>query len=273
MKKWIGAVSLCAFFTLIQPMILRTSGKLSAQTVPPPVPAEYQDLYGSLNASLTNFSNSINAAWDKSKGPTAFSAHLLSANSLLGPALFGPQHYARVLLELDGLKAMGIKAIAVSIDFPILYPAYFTNPADYQKYLGFYTRLAKDIRARGLKLVVESQVLLTQTGLGTLNPKPFYESLTLEQYRKGRMENARIIAQVLKPDYLSVISEPDTEAVATGKPELNTVNGSTALLKTILQGLQQAGVQGVEIGAGVGSWQKSYQLFTASYRRDFAQLH
>jgi hypothetical protein len=245
MKKWIGAVSLCAFFTLIQPVILRTSGKLSAQTVPPPVPAEYQDLYGSLNASLTNFSDSINAAWDKSKGSTAFSAHLLSANSLLGPTLFHPQHYGRVLLELDGLKAMGIKAIAVSIDFPILYPAYFTNPADYQKYLGFYTRLAKDIRARGLKLVVESQVLLTQTGLETLNPKPFYESLTLEQYRKGRMENARIIAQVLKPDYLSVISEPDTEAIATGKPELNTVNGSTALLTTILQGLQQAGVQGV----------------------------
>lgn len=276
MTKWIGALSLCTFSILFQPTVFRTACKLSAQIVPLTVPAEYQDLYGSLDASLTSFNGAVNAAWDKSKGSTAFSAHLLSANSLLGPTLLQPQHYAGVLMELDGLKAMGVKAIAVSIDFPILYPAYFDDASEFQGYLDFYTRLAKDIRARGLKLIVESQVLLTQTGLGTLNPMPFYQSLTLEQYRKGRMENARTIAQALKPDYLSVISEPDTEAMATGKPELNTVAGSTALLKTILYGIQQAGVTGVSVGAGVGSWQKSYQLFVASYAAttlDYIDVH
>lgn len=263
MKKFILAVILTVaqplFFSLFDGGPHSVAGKLYGQTAT--VPPTYQDLYSALDADLSSFESTVNSSWNGSTYPAVYSVELTSAHSNQRSQLFSPNYYNAVLTELDSLKALGVKAVTVGMNFPILYSGFYQNPADYQQYINFYTQLTADIRARNLKLIVES-VATESTSSDVVS---FYSSLTQDQYNSGRMEVAKTIALTFKPDYLSVLVEPDTEAVVTGKSQLGTVSGSTALLNVILNGLRQAGVQGVPIGAGVGSWITSYQSFIQSF--------
>jgi fibronectin type 3 domain-containing protein len=51
----------------------------------------------------------------------------------------------------------------------------------------------------------------------------------------------------------------------TGQSAVNTVSGATGMLSLILSSLQQAGVPGVKVGAGVGTWLGQYQEFIQSF--------
>src|SRR5205807_1809789 len=102
------------------------AGLIYAQNTPP-VPAAYQDLYGSLSTQLNAFESVVHAGGTY---PTAFSGQLQSANSANGAALL-TSPYSTVLMELDSMKALGVKAVNVGIHFPILYSPYYANVADY----------------------------------------------------------------------------------------------------------------------------------------------
>ena len=234
--------------------------QVSAQT-PPPVPSAFQDLYTQLSGHIGTFNTTISAGWNGSKYPVLNSAQLRSAASAAGPALLGSQYYTGVLNELQSLQALGVTAVTVHIDFPLLDPAYSTS---YQNYLNFYVRLASDIRARGLKLLVEDQIVFSTGGAG-INCSAFYNSLSWSQYEAGRAQQAALIAQQIKPDYLSVITEPDTEATYSLKSEPGTASGSLDMLNQILAAIQTTGVQGVRVGAGVGTWLNSFQTFIQNY--------
>ncbi len=252
-----------------------SAATLAAQSAAP-VPPEYQDLHDELVADVAAFQQTIDQSWDGSRWPVAFSANLSSADSSAGPVLLGPNALTAVRLELDSLKALGAKAVTLDLDFPVLYPPFHQSQADYQQYLGFYTQVAQEVRARGLKLVVETQAIFSQPGYANWNVGPFYAGLTLDQYEQGRAAVAETIAQNLRPDYLSVIQEPDTEAAQTGKPELATSAGSAALLDAILQALGAAPVPGVSVGAGFGTWQADYQTWASTFLArpiDFLDMH
>ena len=236
------------------------------------VPALHDELY----TGLSSFRTSVAQSWDGSRAPVAFSANLLAAHSARGPALLSPGLADSVLLEVDNLKALGVGAVTLHIDFPMLHRPFHRSDEEYQQYLAFYVRLAQEIRARELTLVVASQTLFSKDALTPWDLESYYDGLTLEEYRQGRMEVARTIASALRPDYLSVIVEPDTEADQSNKPELGTVEGSRALLDVILGGLQADGVEGVAVGAGVGTWQDNYRSFVESFAStaiDFIDVH
>jgi chitodextrinase len=235
-------------------------GALHAQT-PPAAPASYQDLYSATKAQIDAFASQVPA---HGTYPTDFSAELMTANSARGSALLA-QSRTGLLMELDSLQAMGLKAVTVGIHFPILYSGFYQNPSDYQQYVNYYTQLAQDVRARGLKLIVETGIVLNEPGLNSVDCSAFYRSLTLDQYQRGRMQVAVTIAQNLNPDYLSVVNEPDNEAAQSGFTALGTVNGSLGLLNTILSGLHQAGLNGLKVGAGVGTWLAGYDQFVRGY--------
>jgi len=241
--------------------VLLCAATLSAQTVPP----VYQDLYTSLTNQITAFSNTVNASWNHVPYAVAWAPQLGGANSGLGSKLLATNHYSATVSELDSLKATGAKAITIQIDFPMLYEPFFSSEAEYQQYLNFYTQLASDIRSRGLKLIVECQNINYIPGVFDQDLSAYYNSLSLTDYENGRAQVASVVATQVKPDYMSVITEPDTEASQTGKSELGTVSGSTALLNVILQTLQQSNIQGVSIGAGTGTWISGYDSFAQSY--------
>lgn len=83
------------------------------------VPADFQDLYGSLQQKLNTFDASILSQWNGTKSNVDFSAELLSANCNRGLQLLtARQGY---LAELGRLKALGVNTVTVCAGFPILY--------------------------------------------------------------------------------------------------------------------------------------------------------
>jgi hypothetical protein len=224
------------------------------------IPPSYQDLYSSLVSYLQSFGSEINSGWDRTSYPVAYAGQLATASSNIGPKLIDPDYYANAVVpDLNQMQALGVKAVDVPIDYPILDPGFYSDPADYQAYVNFYIRLAADIRSRGLKMITETSPTFSQPGFTPWNVAPYYASLTQDQYQRGRARQAATIAQIIKPDYLTVITEPDTEADQTGFPPLGTVDGSTAMLNQILAYIRQSGAKGVAVGAGVGSWMPAYQ--------------
>ena len=229
------------------------------------MPAAYQDLVNQLTQSLDNFAKSISTSGQSPRYPTAFSAGLSSANANMGPSVASPQQYGVILQELNSLQAMGVRAVTVNVSFPMLYAPFYSDPSAYVQSINFYTQLASDIRARGLKLVVESSALFSQSDNSGWNLPAFYRSLSWSQYQNGRMQTVQAIAQTMRPDYLSLIGEPDTEADQTGFAQVNTVSGASAMVNLMLSGVQQTGVQGIVVGAGVGSWHPQYRQFVQSF--------
>jgi hypothetical protein len=257
---------------LLSLLILAAPSLLPAQIAPPTaaVPTTYQSLYTSLTTPINAFGAEVNAGWNKSTtGPVEFAAELFTANSENGSQMLNATYMAQAVIpELNELKAMGVKAVYVAIDFPVLYGGYYTyeNTAGYSAYWSFYGQVTTAIRARGLKMIVETNALLTSSGFGSnWNAGPYFASLTQTQYQTGRATQAAAIAANLKPDFLSVLNEPDTEAVQSGFSSIGTVSGGTAMLNQILTAVEQTGAAGVMVGAGTGSWMPSYQSWFQSF--------
>lgn len=250
-------------------------GTASAQA-PPPVPTEYQDLYTSLTNYLNSFNATLNASWNGAPSPVVFSSTLVFADGNAGSQLINPGYYNGIVNQLQALKAMGVQAVTVPVEFPILYQPFFTNPSDYQLYYNFYQQVAASARALGMKVIVENNILLSGGLRAGWNTAPFYASLNWTQYQQARAQCAVAVAQAMQPDYLVVLEEPDTEASQTGQSQANTIAGSDSLLSTILTALQQSGVTGVKYGAGVGTWMSGYDQYIQSYVSmpvDFIDFH
>ena len=90
------------------------------------------------------------------------------------------------------------------------------------------------------------------------------------------MDVARTLAAALRPDYLSVVQEPDTESGQAGQADIGTVAGSTAMLNYIIAGVRPLAPAAMKIGAGVGTWQLDYADYIESFVAtsiDFVDVH
>jgi hypothetical protein len=254
------------------------TGSLSAQA--PPVPAEFQDLYGTLTTQIAGFNSAVNAGWDGSTFPYLNAPQLDAAASTQFTTLLGPTFYTYgVIPQLNELKALGANAVTVHIDFPIFYQPFYTyegNPALYQQFVSFYQQLAQDIRARGMKLVVEATVGLPLVGNQLAQYQPYLQSLSWSDYMAGRAAQALAVAQLIQPDYMSVMTEPDSEESVSLQTNLNNVAGVTQLVQQVLTTLQTAGVSNVQIGAGAGTWTTNYMQYVQAYAGmplNFVDMH
>ncbi len=235
------------------------------------MPPEYQNLANALHSNISNFTTSIQATWNGVRSPVLYSAQLRTASSNEGSALIDPAHQPRVDAELAALQALGVNAVTVHIDFPLFYEPYYGGSSDLQLYEQFYMELASEVRARGLKLIVETQLM--KFSAPQLN---YAKSLSWTEYQAGRAQNAVTVARVLNPDYMVVITEPDTEESFSGQAQVSTIPGSVQMLTTILNALKQAGQSHIPVGAGVGTWMNSYSAWMNAYATTpvaFLDLH
>lgn len=241
------------------------------------MPAVFQPAYTTISNDLSNFSGTINSIWNKSKYPVLRSSQLQTANSDLTTNLLDPNYYqVTVLSELNSLQALGVSSITFHINFPAMYQPYYTNPADYQGYLNFYTQLVNEIRSRGLKVVIESTIAIVFPGNNSGEFLPYYQTLDWPTYMSQRAQLVASIAQLFKPDYLVVVAEPDTEANSTGQLNANTVSGSTSMVQQMILDIQATGVKGVQVGAGCGTWHPSFLQFVESFSNlplNFVDMH
>ncbi len=236
----------------------------AAQT--PPVPSQFQDAYNTVNADIASFNATVNANWTGAPSPVLVSSQLQTANSDLTTVLLGANYYQVVVLsELNSLQALGAKAITFHINFPALYAPYYSNSADYQAYLNFYTTLVNEIRGRGLKVIIENTIAIVYPGLNSGSFVPYYQSLDWPTYMAQRAQLAASIAQLFQPDYLVLVAEPDTEANSTGQSNANTVSGSTQMLQGMLLAIQATGSNNVQLSAGCGTWNPNFIPFIQSF--------
>ena len=253
------------------PCLFVSAEKSDAQTVP--VPASYQSLYTSLENDMTTFAQSIPTTYN---GSTFYAVQLLSASSDNGSNLLNANTAPAVEMELNQLRALGATAVTVHIDFPYLYAPYYANPTTYHEMLAFYTNLISEVHGMGMKLIVETQVAKANPITGEPAAETYVRSLPWSAYMAGRAQNAATVAEFVRPDYLTVISEPDTEAQMTGQTQAGTVNGSTQMLQAIIASVNNAGAGNIKLGAGVGSWMSNMSSFMSAYAQQpvsYLDLH
>jgi hypothetical protein len=156
---------------------------------------------------------------------------------------------------VDDLSGLGAGAVTLTISYPALLPD-FESPADIDDRLDTYRRLVLYARQRGLAVIIKTQAMLPDTNA----LRDFYDRLTFDEYKRGRLYVAGVIAHELRPDYLSVMVEPDLEAAATGQP-LNTPDGAAELAAYIARGLTISAPAGIAVGAGIGTWMPRYREY------------
>ena len=154
----------------------------------------------------------------------------------------------------------------VEVGFPMLYEPFLDSQGvSYSQFVSFYQQVAASVKAAGLKLVVENDTLLTNDLQAGWDAAPFYATLDWTQYQAARAQTALTIAQVMQPDYIVVLEQPTTEANNSGQTTANTLAGSYSLLSQILASVSQAGVPGMQVGAGAGTSQEDLLSYIQEY--------
>jgi len=239
----------------------------------------------SRESNILTFESTVDGAWDGVRGSPAFAGSLSSANGHRGQALLNSNALQGAIIELDGLQAMGVETVFLTIPYPVLYrPFHEGHPGEYEAILKFYREVVQAVRSHGMGLAIETPVLFTQGGFNrwplerldgffNLNGDSGFD---VDAFNAARAAAAETVAQELSPDYLAVMNEPDTSARMTGIPELAEVSGARQSIDVILAALQDERSQGLKLGAGIGSWQANYQDFVSSFTQaamDYLDLH
>ncbi|MGH2544763.1 MAG: hypothetical protein ACRDIB_18380 [Ardenticatenaceae bacterium] len=125
---------------------------------------------------------------------------------------------------------------------------------------------------------MESQVVFTRSSTwSTLPVDEFYKQLTFEEYRAGRLETIEVSARELQPDYLTVTNEPSTEAQLTKQASLADPAQYAELATVLAGGAHEAKSRQTLVGAGLGTWERSYVELAEAYARqpgiDFINIH
>ena len=63
-----------------------------------------------------------------------------------------------------------------------------------------------------------------------LNTAAYYPTLTTAQSIYNRAQMVLTVARQIQPDYISIATEPDTEATVTGKSFLSSPSGNAQML-------------------------------------------
>jgi hypothetical protein len=228
-----------------------------------PVPSLYRGIYHELSTKLAELESAI-PIHPKAEGSCFLGVELLVANSNRGEVLLTDRVLGATLLTLDRLQDLGIQSIAVSIQYPILVNT-FPRSAEYRY---FYRQIAAEIRKRKIAFIIEVGTTFREPEFSKL--KVDYSGLTLEQFKKELREMATFIIEDLKPDYLTLFTEPDTQSRNTGLDF--TVSKFSAVVRHAASGLNQ---KEVRLGAGAGTWD-NMDYFSALARipeLDYIDMH
>jgi hypothetical protein len=236
-------ISVVAVAVLCATLLTTPASARAPVSVPMPVPPEYQSLYGGLRAWL-GASFPVRPA--ARQATPVWGAHLIAADSNRGPVLLEPATLVGVELMLDRFKELGIQGVSVAIGYPLLTPSF--DPQSSQ-YIDFYRAVAAIVRARGMKFSVEQIVLYNNSNF---SPWTFdLSGVSMQQMIDDNRQMAQTIIDQLHPDYLTIMHEPDTFALLTGKSEFLDANVAVAYVRGVLEGLNRGSTK---VGAGSGTW-------------------
>jgi len=228
------------------------------------VPYRYQALYHELHSKLRSLKAAIESIGKEKRFDTAFGVELLVANSNRGEILLKERVFQATALTLDRLKDLGVRGVALSIQYPILTRS-FPRSIEYRD---FYRRVSREVRRRGFALIVEIGTMFREPEFSSIRVD--YRGLTMARFNSGLREMAQTIIEDLQPDYLTLLTEPDTQEQNTGLEF--SVSSFAATIRSLAEGLTH---QGVRLGAGAGTWDdiKYFKALAVIPELDYLDLH
>ncbi|MFA7369767.1 MAG: hypothetical protein WC334_09000, partial [Kiritimatiellales bacterium] len=209
------------------------------------VPAAYTALYSTLERSLDEQLRIESAAGTKpdQHGPL-LCTDLLVANSNRGEALLMPETMPAVVTTLRSFRELGVDCVKFALQYPLLTPDFPRN----DEYLAFYRQVVDEAHKLGIKVMPHVSVIFADTPFSPF--QGIYRDLTIEKFKADYRLMVMRVARELKPDYLDMLTEPDTHAKLTGLRELNTPAVIAEVVQNALQGWDHTGIL---CGAGSGS--------------------
>jgi hypothetical protein len=215
-----------------------------------PAPAEFSSLYTYLSNKLATERADLDARGiPRTAAPMG--ATLLPASSNAGTSLQSPAYEAGTLDYLDQLESMGAETIVLQINYPIL-TQNFVGAVKLANYQGFYTRVVAAIKAKGLKVLIEHNNSIP--GYANEDPTTYYSSINKTTFGSESYAEVLWIIQNLQPDYLSLLTEPDT--VNFGSFTMSETDWSGYLTSTI----SALPAHTTKLGAGCGVWEPQAYL-------------
>jgi hypothetical protein len=242
MRKLLWPV-IVAWFFLMTACVQRVIESAPVHNVPPEVPEGYRSIYREIDAEIDRQLPLIPLPWQQKKTATSFGVELPAADSNRGEALLSEGALQAAALSLDRLKALGVQCVSLGLNYPILTHGH-PRTNDYRE---FYRRAAAEIRKRDLTIVVEMGSAPREPELSRIAVD--YGGLKRERFADGLREMAEAVIADIRPEFLTILSEPDTQTRNTGISFSPAEFAAT--VRRVAAGLDHAGVK---LGAGAGSW-------------------
>jgi len=218
------------------------------------VPSTYQSMYATLDQILDGFSQTLDSTSPGASHQVIYATELLPADSNIGQRLLSPQTMQGVISYLDAIQKLGIQGVTIDVSYPILSPTF----PNYNQYLTFYENVVEQVRARGMKIDIESEtpLLVGYPGLslGSVN----YANLSYSTYLREDKEMIQTVINDLHPDYLNIGTETDTLQLLLHYPEISTPQGWGIYIHSLLTGLDKGSTK---INVGIGSWDPISYLY------------
>jgi len=229
------------------------------------IPSKYLGDYTALQDILNKFNSSL-GPYPALATSFTFATELLPANGNRGPVLFQQGNMASVARNLDALQSMGVQGVTIAIGYPLLDPTF----PDSAQYVSYFQQVVAMVHARGMKVLIESQILFANTPYSPLTYN--WASLPYSQYVTNHIAQDQLIIDQIHPDYLEIGVEADTEAYLSGYSQLNTPTGWTSYIEQLLASLNKGNCKLV---AGAGTWLGTSFLtgFASDPRLDYISTH
>jgi hypothetical protein len=221
-------------------------------------------IYRELDAEFHRQLPLVPVPWGQKKSQPAFGVELLAAGSDRADALLHEQALTEGALNLDRLKALGVRCVSISLHYPML-------TRDYPRaveYRAFYRGLTAEIRRRGLAIVVTMGSASREPELSRITTD--YRGLSRERFSAGLREMAEAVVADIRPDGLTLLSEPDTQTRNTGLAF--SPAEFAAVVKQVARDLKQPGIR---LGAGAGTWTalEYFKALAEIPELDYLDLH
>ncbi len=224
-----------------------TPGSSPAPIAADPVPASYADLYATLTSGLDAYQRAVDTMPSTpSKTPGVAAAELLPANGNRLQTLLAPATMTGVDAWLDRFRSMGITGVTLGVKLPMLLPQF--GP-DGERYAAFFATVAEHARARGLTVDVELGALFCGTAYAACT---YSFAGSYADFVAATVAQSRIVIDRIKPDYLTLLSEPTTEKTLTGVADFATPAGTARYIHDVLAGIGDRGT--TRVGAGAATW-------------------
>jgi hypothetical protein len=211
------------------------------------IPPAYQSMYTTLSQTLDNFGTTLGSTPSASSHSPIYATELLPADSNIGQRLLAPQAIQGVINYLNAIQKLGIQGVTIDVSYPVLVPNY----PNYTQYLSFYENVVEQVRARGMKIDIESETPLLVGYPGLSLGSVGYANLPYSTYVSEDKAMIQTVINDLRPDYLNIGTETDTLQNLVHYQEISTPQGWGDYIQSLVTGLNKSSTK---INVGIGSW-------------------